>query len=312
MALSVLLHSALGGGLALTPTTNFAKKTTKTEVELLSPDEMKAMLAAAVKAANARQIVETDKQRLNDEIDEKAKYLSQFDQKVVKETRAAQTGQFTNEAGQGKKQAAAEPAPEAASEEMSEDKSSQEKSVADDSDESELQAFENGDIAVAARQDLKNFTPNFRKLPTTPSPAEQQAAGDGNEVSKTDDHLKNVPTGMQTMLSTREFMYYSYYNRIKDKLRQYWEPKIREKFERTIRQGRSIASDGDKITKVVIILDEKGTLIRVQVLSASGLVDLDEAAVEAFRAAAPFPNPPKGIVEEDGTIKIRWDFVLEA
>jgi protein TonB len=41
-------------------------------------------------------------------------------------------------------------------------------------------------------------------------------------------------------------------------------------------------------------------------------MDLDSAAVEAFRQAAPFPNPPKGMVEADGTIKIRWDFVLEA
>ncbi|MDX9731530.1 MAG: TonB family protein, partial [Bdellovibrionales bacterium] len=67
-----------------------------------------------------------------------------------------------------------------------------------------------------------------------------------------------------------------------------------------------------QITSVIIILDEKGTLFRVQVVGASGIVDLDDAAVEAFRAAAPFPNPPKGIVEEDGTLKIRWDFVLEA
>lgn len=313
LALSVLLHSLLGGGLALTPKTNFAKKSNPTEVELLSPEEMKVMMAAAVDAAKARQIVETDKERLNDEVDPNAKYLSQFDQKVLKETRAAQAGAFTNEAGQGKKQAAAEKAPDVASSEVDPENSALKNSTNEDSDEAELQAFENGDIAVSARRDLKNFTPNFRKLPATPSPtSEEQASGDGNEVSKTDDHLKNVPTGMQTMLSTREFMYYSYYNRIKDKLRQYWEPKIREKFERTIRQGRSIASDGDKITKVVIILDDKGTLIRVQVLSASGLVDLDEAAVEAFRAAAPFPNPPKGIVEEDGTIKIRWDFVLEA
>ena len=72
------------------------------------------------------------------------------------------------------------------------------------------------------------------------------------------------------------------------------------------------ASEGDKITRVIIILDDRGTLIRVQVVGRSGVTDLDDAAVEAFRAAAPFPNPPKGIVEADGTIKIRWDFVLEA
>jgi len=53
-------------------------------------------------------------------------------------------------------------------------------------------------------------------------------------------------------------------------------------------------------------------LIKVQVIGRSGIQDLDDAAVEAFKAAAPFPNPPKGIVDEDGTIRIRWDFILEA
>ncbi len=73
-----------------------------------------------------------------------------------------------------------------------------------------------------------------------------------------------------------------------------------------------IASSQDRITRVVIVLNEQGTLVGVQVIGASGVQDLDEAAIEAFRAAAPFPNPPKGIVDQDGKIKIRWDFILEA
>ena len=80
-----------------------------------------------------------------------------------------------------------------------------------------------------------------------------------------------------------------------------------------LRQGRELASaEEDRITRVIIILDDGGILQGVQVLEESGVRDLDDAAVEAFRAAAPFPNPPKGIIEDDGTVKIHWDFVLEA
>jgi TonB family protein len=318
LGLSILFHMSLGGGLVLTPKNEFARRQPKTEVQLLTPEELKAMLAnkpVAVPDATGKQIVETDKTRINDEIDPKAKFLSQFNQRVIKETRAAKTGKFTNDAGQGRQQAAAAPpkTPETSESEKDELKPSDNSEAASDLIQSESKTYESGDVAVAPRKGLQKFNPTFRKLPVVPDPtAEQKATGDGNEVSRTDDHLKDIPTGMQTMLSTREFVYYSYYNRIKDKLRQYWEPKIKEKFEKTIREGRQIASEGDKITKVVIILNEKGTLIGVQILSASGVVDLDDAAVEAFRAAAPFPNPPKGIVEEDGTIKIRWDFVLEA
>ncbi|MDZ4662885.1 MAG: energy transducer TonB [Pseudomonadota bacterium] len=127
----------------------------------------------------------------------------------------------------------------------------------------------------------------------------------------TDDYLENINEGEETLLSTREFIYYTYYQRIKNQLSQYWEPKIKEKVMRLFTQGRNIAATGDKITKIIITLDARGILIKVQVLEQSGVKDLDDAAVEAFRAAAPFPNPPKGIADRDGTIKIRWDFVLE-
>ena len=124
--------------------------------------------------------------------------------------------------------------------------------------------------------------------------------------------LKELPKGMETVLSTREFLYYSYYSRIKGKIRQYWEPIIKKKVAKILRQGRSIASAQDRITKIVIVLNDRGILEKVQVLGESGLRDLDSAAVEAFRAAAPFPNPPRGMVEGDGKIRIRWDFILEA
>lgn len=79
------------------------------------------------------------------------------------------------------------------------------------------------------------------------------------------------------------------------------------------KEGRNPASTGqDRVTKLMIVLNDKGTLVRVQVLMDSGVQDLDDAAIDAFRAAAPFPNPPKGIIEGDGTVKIRWDFVLES
>jgi TonB family protein len=78
------------------------------------------------------------------------------------------------------------------------------------------------------------------------------------------------------------------------------------------RQGRNIASAKDRVTQVLVTLNDKGELLKIEVLTQSGVEQLDAAAIEAFKAASPFPNPPKGMVEPDGTIKIRWDFVLEA
>lgn len=309
LVLSLLFHSLLGGGLVFAPSKPAAKKPTQTSVELMSPEELQAFLKKAADAkSKAQQIVSSDDRRLNDEKDPNAKYLSQFDQKVVRETRALKSGKFANTGGKG---AAAAAAPAQAKPETPTDtEKSQEKLAA----KSDIKTFQGGDLAVTPKTGLAAFNPSFRKLPVVPDPtaAPNETSGDGREISATDDHLKDIPSGLDTMLSTREFLYYSYYNRIKNQLRQHWEPKIKEKFTKIMRQGRTIASEGDKITRVIIILDDRGTLIRVQVVGRSGVTDLDDAAVEAFRAAAPFPNPPKGIVEADGTIKIRWDFVLEA
>ena len=52
-------------------------------------------------------------------------------------------------------------------------------------------------------------------------------------------------------------------------------------------------------------------VVRVQLLEESGAVDLDSAAVGALNKAGPYPNPPKGLLDENGNAQIRWDFVLK-
>ncbi len=144
---------------------------------------------------------------------------------------------------------------------------------------------------------------------------QEDAATDSKKVtegSRSDDYLKEVPTGLQTLLSTREFVFYAYYARVKEKIRQQWEPQVREKVKIVYRQGRNIASATDRITRVVVTLNSKGELMNVEVVTQSGVQHLDDAATGAFKAAAPFPNPPQGMVEQDGFVRIRWDFILEA
>lgn len=226
---------------------------------------------AALLEKDRGQIVDQSEQAINDEVPEETKYLSLHNQKVVKETRAKDTGKFKNEvSGNAQPKTFEKPLPP-------------------------------DEFGTQKKKDvLAKLTPGYQ-WPKA------------NQISQaaTDDYLKNVEDGPQTLLSTREFIYYTYYRRIKNQLAQYWEPKIKDKVMKLIHQGRNIASTGDKITRLVITLDEKGILTKVQVLGASGVKDLDDAAVEAFRAAAPFPNPPHGIVEKDGNIRITWDFVLE-
>ena len=237
----------------------------------------------------ARQIVEVDKKQINDEVPDKKYFLSKHNQKVKKQTRSQNNGKFKNQVVSGQQaQKSSRP---------------QKKRVAKKSPPQRSKKIANGTLPT-----LKELVPKFRPQADL-SKFSKALPG---KASQTNDHLKELDKGPQTLLSTREFVYYSYYQRIRIKIRQAWEPIIRAKVKKVFSQGRSIASARDRITKVIIVLNPVGELMKVQIVGKSGVSDLDEAATEAFRAAEPFPNPPNGIEENDGTIKIRWDFILEA
>ncbi|MFN3455937.1 MAG: energy transducer TonB, partial [Pseudobdellovibrio sp.] len=138
----------------------------------------------------------------------------------------------------------------------------------------------------------------------------------GTEATSTD-KLEGVQQTLKTALNTKEYKYYGYYQRIKTQLNQWWQPEVKQRVSRLMTQGRTVAaaSDGktrNRVTKLIIVLNDVGTLVTVQIIEESGIRDLDETAIEAFRQAAPFPNPPRGMIENDGHIRIRWDFVVES
>ena len=47
------------------------------------------------------------------------------------------------------------------------------------------------------------------------------------------------------------------------------------------------------------------------VVNPSGVGDLDDEAIRAFHAAAPFPNPPKELVGRDNLITFGFSFFFE-
>lgn len=288
----MLTHIAGFIALKVTNFTRPEKPAAQVEVEYLAPDELTPPVAEVEKGERRKidklrdQIVEQEKQ-INDEKPEDSRFLSAFDQKVLRQTRAERNGQFANTAKGGQPEEGRKDGEKDREEEREERQAKREK----------------GDLPL-----LKDLAPKYSLTPGPKAPKMDE----NGDPSQTDDHLKDVQTGMQTLLSTREFVYYAYYNRIKQALRNHWEPNVRERVKIIYRGGRNIASARDRVTQVLVTLNKNGELVKVEVLTQSGVEQLDGAAVDAFRQAAPFPNPPKGMVEADGTVKIRWDFVLEA
>lgn len=311
VSLSLIVHVVVLGGLFLFGEQEiFKPKEQSVSIDLLTPEDL-AKMAAVEKLQERKQadrpmnqVVEQNEQSLNEEpVD--SRFLSAKNQKVTKQTVAVDKGEFQNLKKAAKPRSGPKGDGKVKAEAKTEVKTRDEKVAQDlfksfDPSEALQRQKQRDQAALEAGQGLGRGDGS-------------EVAKDGSDASKTNDYIKDVDNGLETMLNTREFKYYSYYNRIRRQLSQHWEGKVREKLSKMFKEGRSPASTGqDRVTKLMIVLNDKGTLVRIQVLMDSGVHDLDDAAVDAFRAAAPFPNPPKGIIEGDGTVKIRWDFVLES
>ena len=122
------------------------------------------------------------------------------------------------------------------------------------------------------------------------------------------DRLDGIEEGEGTYLNTREWKYASYFNRIKQAVATQWDP-----------NGALIKRDPtgqryaykDRLTLLTVTLDNSGSLKDVHVQRSSGVDFLDSTAMEAFRKAQPFVNPPGGLANEHGEIAFVFGFYLE-
>ncbi len=289
-------------------------------IDLLTPEEMQKLVAAQegnqpkklpVPTVPKNQVVEQSEHSINEAEPVDSRFLSAKNQTVTKQTVAKEHGEFQNI-----KKAAPQKTGPKGDGKVKSDAKAEAKATPEQKEKIVRDLFKSFDASEALeRQKVAD-----RKKEKDSEQGQglgrgnnEDIAKDGADTSRSNDYLKDVDQGLETMLNTREFKYYSYYNRIRRQLAQHWEGRVREKLSKMFKEGRAPASTGqDRVTKLMIVLNDRGTLVNVQVMSDSGVRDLDDAAIEAFRAAAPFPNPPKGIIEGDGTVKIRWDFVLES
>lgn len=297
MCFSFLFHVFLLAAIFVIPYLK-APKPAEVEVVLIdqTPAEPTAKTEALEEQKNPTQVVQMDENQANNQDDKNAKYLSAKNNTVKKQTVAKNVGQFKNSA-QTVNSAAT--------------KSSQQKMAARAEEKSEQQKqkptsklFDTGFDVYSSLNKNQATQKMAQKEHTFQNGSSEQKASANN------DHVEDAEQSLMTQLNTREYKYYGYHKRIRTQLDQWYEGQLRDQLKKIVSQGRTIASEENKRTQLLIILNDKGNLVKVEILGVSGVKELDDAAVEAFRKAAPFPNPPKGMIDTDGTIKVRWDFVL--
>jgi TonB family protein len=130
-----------------------------------------------------------------------------------------------------------------------------------------------------------------------------------NKESSTYDYLPDVRAGDFTALNTAEFIYYSFYRRVEDSIVYLWNQYINE-YVSKYPDVRANLKNRDYVTEVEAILDAEGNFTRMYVIRSSGVAGIDEAPGKAFAEASPFENPPKGMVEDENKIRMRWRFIV--
>ena len=122
------------------------------------------------------------------------------------------------------------------------------------------------------------------------------------------DHLQDVDEGDGTFLNTREWKYASFFNRVKQSVGQQWNPNAQLRLRDPTLQ---VYGGRDRQTLLQVTLTADGHLKEAWVERSSGLDFLDLEAVKAFERAQPFPNPPSGLIASDQTVHFQFGFYLE-
>ncbi len=128
--------------------------------------------------------------------------------------------------------------------------------------------------------------------PTRASSRDQELAG------APQNDLLTEKLGAAVALNTREFVGAEYMNRIRRVVNFYWNQNLGNLASST----RARLTRPSYTTGVAIVLNGDGALETISITREAGISPLDEAVVQAFRIAGPFPNPPEQLIRKDGRI----------
>ena len=145
--------------------------------------------------------------------------------------------------------------------------------------------------------------PRFEKKESEPNPLDMAPSTFGNNLNN------KIEVGNFTALNTDRHLFYSFYARIEEVIRPSWEDSILTQSQR-MSVTSPLKPKGGWSTRIDVILNPDGKLIKVILLKSSGIDGFDQAPIQAFQRASFFPHPPKEIVNEDGVIVLKYVFTV--
>ncbi len=284
--LSIIVHILLVLCMTLFPSRPEMKRADVTEVDLITPPP-----ATNKTPKKEQQVVRqafTPEQLKRQEDETLARFLSEQKQRVKKETQAAVNG-MTKNSDNGKKSPQAE---------MNKINSAP---TAKTSTKNENTGAEKRDLA---KEGFREWQPEGAAGMRSPSRS-------GNGPSTIGESLPtDISVGSFTALNTDRYTYYTFYARIEEMVRYRWESRVEQAISSFDRETALAMGNKGWNTYVEFLLTPDGKLSSALIMKESGVKKFDAAAVNAFRDAAMFPNPPHELVQEDGFIHLQYNFTV--
>lgn len=119
--------------------------------------------------------------------------------------------------------------------------------------------------------------------------------------------MSDVVQGAETLLNTDEYVFASFFNRLKSEIEPRWSPAARAIMHR---QGRGIP-EGIYVTEVSIGSDDKGKITYVEVKQSSGHAGFDSVAAESVWSLGKLRNLPKELLDRDDRYRTTLTFVVD-
>lgn len=121
--------------------------------------------------------------------------------------------------------------------------------------------------------------------------------------------LEDVEEGDRTALNAIEWRHAPFFNRVQTQVEQYWRPG--DEYAEHDPTGH-IYGYRDRETILKVVLNRDGSLRSTYVIEESGAGFLDDEAREAIEQAAPFPRPPRGLIDpESQVVAFRFSFTVQ-
>jgi TonB family protein len=120
---------------------------------------------------------------------------------------------------------------------------------------------------------------------------------------------EGLEVGDETWLQSREFKYATYINRMRSEIGQAWYPRVRDAVRERDPDG-SLYLYKERTVVLGLTIDTGGNVKDLAVIRSSSIDFFDRVAAASVRAAQPFPNPPRGMFRADDEVRIPFFFTM--